>query len=596
MTVYAAPLADMRFAATKLAGFNEIAGLPGGEDLNEELLESILEEGGKFAAGVLAPLNRVGDTQGSRLENGVVATPDGWAEAYKAFVEGGWNGVPFDPDYGGQGLPWLAATALQDMWHSASMAFSLCPMLTQAAVEAISRYGSPELKRLYLPKLVTGEWTGTMCLTEPQAGSDLAAIRTRAVPEGDHYRITGQKIFITYGDHELADNIVHSVLARPPDAPPGVKGISLFVVPKYLVGENGELGARNDLRCVSLEHKMGIHASPTAVMSYGDNEGAIGYLVGEESKGLQHMFTMMNNARLSVGLQGVAVAERAMQNAASYARERVQGRDIAGDDPNTVAIIRHPDIRRMLMTMRALTEASRALAYFAAGRLDIANRHPDTDERQAAQAQVDLLIPVVKGWCSEIGSEAASLGVQIHGGMGYIEEAGAAQFMRDAKIAEIYEGTNGIQANDLVGRKVVRDSGAAARKMIAAMRALDAGLADAGDDLMGLRRALGEGLDRLENATAWLLAHYPDDPRDGAAGAMDYLRLWGTVLGGWLMARAALAARADLEANEGDPNFLRAKIFTAKFYGERILPRARAYEAAVTAGADTLMAMPDDAF
>jgi alkylation response protein AidB-like acyl-CoA dehydrogenase len=596
MTDYAAPIADMYFAATRLAGFGDIAALPGGEDLSDELLASILEEGGKFAGGVLAPLNRVGDLQGSRLENGVVRTPQGWADAYRAFVAGGWNAVAFKPEFGGQGLPWLVATALLEMWHSASMAYALCPMLTQAVVEALTHHGSDDLKVRFLRKLVSGEWTGTMNLTEPQAGSDLAAIRTRAVREGGHYRITGQKIFITYGDHELTENIVHLVLARLPDAPAGVKGISLFVVPKYLVGADGGIGERNDLRCVSLEHKMGIHASPTAVMSYGENGGAMGLLVGEENKGLQYMFTTMNNARLSVGLEGVAVAERALQKAASFARERVQSRDIAGQDAKPVAIIRHPDIRRMLLTMRALTEASRALAYFAAAKLDTANRHPDPGERQKAQAIVDLLIPVVKGWGSEVGSEAASLGVQVHGGMGYIEETGAAQFMRDAKIAEIYEGTNGIQANDLIGRKLTRDGGAAAKAFIASMKSLDGEFANAGAEYSVLRANLAIGLDALDATTDWMLEHQGGDPRDAAAGAMAYLRLWGTTAGGWLMARAALAAEADLSTGKGDAKFLRAKTLSARFYGEQILPRALSLHAAATAGAATLMAMEDEAF
>jgi len=593
MTDYAAPLADMHFAAARLAGFNEIAALPGGEELGEDLLASIFEEAGKFASGVLAPLNRIGDEQGSHLENGVVATPDGWKDAYRQFVDGGWNAIPFDPEYGGQGLPWLAATGAFDLWHSSNMAFALCPMLTQAAVEAVSRYGSAEQKATYLRKMISGEWTGTMQLTESQAGSDLAQIRTKAVKEGDCYRLFGQKIFITYGDHELADNIVHMVLARTPDAPEGVKGISLFIVPKFLVNNDGALGERNDVRCVSLEEKMGIHASPTAVMSYGEREGAIGYLVGEENMGLAYMFTMMNNARLSVGLEGVAIAERALQKAASYARERVQGKDMTRVDAKTVAIVRHPDVRRMLLTMKALTEAGRALAYYAAGKLDIANRHPKEEERKAAQATVDLLIPVVKGWCTENGSEAAAIGVQVHGGMGYIEEAGAAQYMRDAKIAEIYEGANGIQANDLIGRKVARDGGAAAKTMVGTMRALDGELADAGDAFAGLRGALHDGLTSLEAATDWILAH---PGVDAAAGAMPYLRLWGTVAGGWLMARAALAAEAGLAAGAGDAAFLREKIITARFYGERILPRASAYEREATAGAQTIMAMAEEAF
>ncbi len=594
MSGYVAPIADMRFAAARLAGLSDIQALPGGDEWSSELIDTIFEEGAKFAGGALAPLNRVGDLQGSRLENGVVRTPDGWADAYKAFVAGGWNAVPFDPAHGGQGLPWLVATALQEMWHASSMAFALCPMLTQAVVEALTHHGSDELKARFLPKLISGEWTGTMNLTEPQAGSDLAAIRARAVKEGDHYRVSGQKIFITYGDHELAENIIHLVLARLPDAPAGVKGISLFVVPKIMVAGDGSLGARNDLRCVSLEHKMGIHASPTAVLSYGDNGGAHALLVGEENKGLQYMFTTMNNARLAVGLQGIAVAERALQKAGAFARERVQGRDIAASDARPAPIIRHADVRRMLLTMRALTEAARALAYFAAGKLDIANRHADAAERKRAQAIVDLLIPVVKAWGTEIGSEAASMGVQVHGGMGYIEETGAAQFMRDAKIAEIYEGANGIQANDLVGRKLTRDGGEAARAFIASMRDIEGSLT--GAELAGLGAALSSALASLSGATDWMLERTQGDPRDAGAGAMAYLRLWGTAAGGWLMAKAALAARDDLDAGRGDPAFLRAKIITARFYGEQILPRAGAYAAMAVSGAETLMSMADEAF
>jgi alkylation response protein AidB-like acyl-CoA dehydrogenase len=596
MTDFSAPLSDMRFVATRLAGFKDIAALPGGEDLSEELLDAIFEEGGKFASGVLAPLNRVGDLQGSKLENGVVRTPDGWKEAYGQFVEGGWNAVPSDPEYGGQGLPLLVATALFELWHSSNMAFALCPMLTQAAVEALSKYGSKEQKEKYLSKIVSGEWTGTMQLTEPQAGSDLAQVRAKAVREDGHYRISGQKIFITYGDHEMTENMIHMVLARTPDAPAGVKGISLFIVPKYLVNDDGSIGARNDVRCVSLEEKMGIHASPTAVMSYGENDGTIGFLVGEENKGLHYMFTMMNNARLSVGVEGLGICERSYQRAASFARDRIQSRDIAGENTEPVAIIRHPDVRRMLMTMRALTEAGRALAYYTAGKLDIANRNPEAAAKTAAQARVDLLIPIVKAWCTENGSEAAWNGVQVHGGMGYVEETGAAQYMRDAKIAEIYEGTNGIQANDLIGRKLARDGGAAAKDMIAEMCDLDAELADAGEEFAHLRAALKQGIQSLDNATNWLLESHKGDVRDAAAGAMPYLRLWGVVAGGWLMAKAALAAKADLTKGEGDETFLRAKMATAKFYGDRILPRALSYEAEATSGADALMAIADENF
>jgi alkylation response protein AidB-like acyl-CoA dehydrogenase len=595
MTDYYAPVADIRFAAA-LAGFADVAVLPGAEDLTGDLFDTVLEEGGKLAAGVLAPLNRVGDKQGSRLENGIVRTPDGWADAYRAFVDGGWNSVPFDPAYGGQGLPWLVATALNELWQSANMAFGLCPMLTQGAVEAISHHGSPEQKALFLPKLVSGEWTGTMNLTEPQAGSDVGAVRTRAVKNGDHYLITGQKIYITYGDHDLTENIIHLVLARLPDAPPGIKGISLFAVPKMLIDEEGNITGRNDVRCVSLEHKLGIHASPTAVMSYGDNGGAVGTLIGGENQGIQCMFTMMNNARLLVGLQGFAIAERATQKAASFARERVQSRDIASADPKGVAIIHHPDVRRMLLTMRSLTEAGRALAYYAAAGLDIAARDPDPVKRAARQSLVDLLIPVVKGWCTEIGSEVASIGVQVHGGMGYIEETGAAQYLRDARIAEIYEGTTGIQANDLIGRKLTRDGGVTAKSFIATMRAADGDLAAAGPDLASLRTALTDGLAALEETTDWMLAQRTGDPRDAAAGAVPYMRLWGTVVGGWMLARGAIAARSGLTDGMGDPGFMTAKIVTARFYGEHILPRAASLKGEVMAGAATIMAMEEAAF
>ncbi len=595
MTEYVAPLADIRFAATKLAGFDEVAALPGAEDVTLELADSIFEEAGKFAGEVLGPLNVIGDKQGSRLENGVVRTPDGWANAYKAFVDGGWNSVPFSPDFGGQGLPWIVSIALQEMWTSANMAFSLCPMLTQGAVEAITHHGSDAQKATYLPKLISGEWTGTMNLTEPQAGSDVGAVRTKAVKDGDHYLITGQKIFITYGDHEMTENIVHLVLARLPDAPAGVKGISLFIVPKYMVNADGSVGQRNDLRCASLEHKMGIHASPTAVMAYGDNGGAIGYLVGEENKGLQYMFTMMNNARLAVGLEGVAIAERATQRAANFARERVQSRDITGTDAKPVTIIHHPDVRRMLLTMKGLTEATRALAYLAAASIDVAKRHPDPEARKRRQAIVDLLIPIVKGWSTEVGSEVAAIGVQVHGGMGFIEETGAAQYMRDAKIAEIYEGTNGIQANDLIGRKLTRDGGATAKAFIAHMGEWDGKLAKAGAEFAGLRAALAEGLAALDSATDWILNAQKGDPRDAAAGAVPFMRLWGTVAGGWMLAVGALEAKAELGTG-GDDDFLKAKIVTARFYGEHILPRASSLKAAATAGGATVMEMAEAAF
>ena len=585
MSDYAAPLAEMRFVLNEIAGLPEIARLPGCEQAAPDLVEPALEEAGKLARDVIAPLNAVGDREHSRLENGVVRTPAGFAQAYQTYVQGGWNSLPFDPAHGGQGLPQVVATAVLEMWTSANLGFSLCPMLTIGAVELLQTHGSPEQKRLYLDKLVAGEWTGTMNLTEPQAGSDVGAVRTRAVKDGDHYRITGQKIFITYGEHDMAPNIVHMVLARLPDAPPGTKGISLFLVPKFLVDADGKMGARNDLRCVSLEHKLGIHASPTCVMAYGDNGGAVGYLVGAENQGMECMFTMMNNARLNVGLQGVAIAERAYQQARDFARQRIQGKPIGVKANGPLPIIHHPDVRRMLLEMRAKTEATRALTYYAAAGVDRARHDPDAATREREQRIVDLLIPVVKAWSTDLGVEVASLGVQIHGGMGYIEETGAAQHLRDARIAPIYEGTNGIQANDLVSRKLGRDGGAAARDFIAEMRGLDPTLAAAdGDDIATIRRAFGGGLQALDQATAWLADHYAGEAPRALAGAVPYLKLFGAVVGGWLLAKGALAARRGLSARSGDAAFLTARLTTARFYAEHVLATAPALLPAVMGG------------
>ncbi|HRK96247.1 MAG TPA: acyl-CoA dehydrogenase family protein, partial [Rhodospirillales bacterium] len=455
MAAYRAPVSDMRFVINELAGFESVRALMDDADLTGDLVDAILEEADKFASGVLAPLNVVGDREGCVLENGVVRTPTGFREAYAQFTEGGWNGIHFAREHGGQGLPRLVSTAVSEMWTGANMAFGLCPMLTQAAADALARHGSDDLKQAYLPKLVSGQWAGTMNLTEPQAGSDLARVRTRAVPDSDGaYRISGQKIFITFGDHDLSENVIHMVLARLPDAPDGVHGLSLFLIPKFLVREDGSLGQRNDLRVVSLEHKLGINGSPTAVMAYGDNEGALGFLVGEENRGLELMFTMMNTARLAVGLEGIGIAERAYQDARAYALERVQGRAIGNDDPSPVPIAHHPDVQRMLMSMKSQTEAGRALAYAAAADTDIAERHPDPEVRRRHQRMVDLLTPVVKAWSTDVGIEVASTAIQVYGGMGYIEESGVAQHLRDARIAAIYEGTNGIQAADLACRKV----------------------------------------------------------------------------------------------------------------------------------------------
>src|SRR6516165_5212235 len=468
---YTAPLTDIRFVLEEAAGFGEVVQLPGYEATSPDLVEAILSEAAKLAENVLAPLNQPADRTGSVLENGVVRTPPGFHEASVRYVEGGWNGLAFDPEFGGQGLPLALATPVAEMWNSACMSFALCPLLNSGAVELLQVHGSAAQKQLYLGKLVSGEWTGTMNLTEPQAGSDLGALRTRAVPEGDHYRITGQKIFITYGDHDLAPNIIHMVLARTPDAPPGSRGISLFLVPKFLPDEEGRPGLRNDVRTLSLEHKLGIHGSPTCVLAYGEDEGAVGWRIGEENRGLECMFTMMNAARLNVGLQGVAIAERAYQQARDFARTRVQGRPL-GAAPNDEArpIIYHPDVRRMLLWMRTATEAMRALAYYAAATIDQSRRHPEATERRAAQHRADLLIPLVKAWCTDLGVAVASTGIQVHGGMGYVEETGAAQHLRDARIAPIYEGTNGIQANDLVGRKLALDGGETAGALIAEMR------------------------------------------------------------------------------------------------------------------------------
>ena len=586
MSSYTAPLKDMKFVLNELAGLSEVAKLPGYEEATPETVDAILEEAGRFASEVLDPLNFPGDREGSKWNDGEVRTPKGFREAYRKFAEGGWNALPFEPDWGGQGLPKLVATPVDEMWTSANMSFSLCPLLTQGAVHALSLRGSEPLQRMYIPKMVTGEWTGTMNLTEPQAGSDLALVKTRAVREGDHYRISGQKIFITYGEHDLTEQIVHLVLARTPDAPEGTKGISLFVVPKFLVKPDGSLGERNGARCVSLEHKLGIHASPTAVMIY---DNAVGYLVGQENQGLETMFIMMNAARFGVGLEGVAIAERAFQRALAFSRERLQGRDLVAGG-KTVPIIRHPDVRRMLMTMKAQTEAMRALAYVVAAALDFSQRSSNAEERKRHQAFVDLMIPVVKGWCTETGIEVASLGIQVHGGMGFVEETGAAQYLRDARITTIYEGTTGIQAMDLVGRKIARDGGTTARAWIASLRQLDAQLASPG--LQSLRRQLAAGAQAVSDCVDFIVAE--KNPVPAFAGAVPFLRLMGIVAGGWQMARAAIAAEKKLSS--GDRPFLEAKLATARFYGDHVLVQAMALRDTVVEGGSGVMALSEDQF
>ena len=588
MTAYTAPLQDMRFALAEFAGLADLAKLPGFQDASPDLVDAVLEEAAKLTGKVIAPLNQIGDQHPSILENGVVRTPDGFREAYARYRDDGWNSMPFSPDHGGQGLPWSVAMAVMEQIHAANMSFGLCPPLNVAAVEAIEAHGTSDQKALYLPKLISGEWTGTMNLTEPQAGSDVGAIRAKAVPNGDgSYRITGQKIYITYGEHDLADNIVHLVLARLPGAPEGTKGISLFVVPKFIPDAKGAPGQRNDLRCVSLEHKLGIHASPTAVMAYGDNEGAQGWLVGEENRGMACMFTMMNNARLAVGLQGVAIGERAYQQARDYALARVQSRAVTRPGDGAVPIIHHPDVRRMLMAMRSQVEAGRALTYYALGALDRSKRHPDGTERERAGALVDLLTPMVKAWCTDMGVEVASLGIQVHGGMGFIEETGAAQHYRDARIAPIYEGTNGIQANDLVFRKVLRDDGAAAKALMAEMAAPLGGRPVVGRITDRLRASLHD----LSTATDWLLRAGKENPTIAASASAPYLKLFAITVSGWLMARAAAAS-----SNAANADFAETKGITALFFADQVLPQTAALLPAVTEGAESVMALSAEQF
>ena len=594
---YTPPRKDMQFVLHELIGLGAVSSLPGNEEVTPDLVDAILDEAGKFASDVLAPLNWSGDRQGAKWHNGAVTTPDGFKQAYRQFVEGGWNQLRCEPEYGGQGLPSLVSTPVEEMFGSANMAFSLCPLLTQGAIEAIQLCATPELKQRYLHKMIAGDWTGTMNLTEPQAGSDLAALRSRAVPEGDHYRISGQKIFITYGDHDMAENIVHLVLARTPNAPDGVRGISLFIVPKFLVNANGSLGDRNDVRCVSIEHKLGIHASPTAVLAFGDGGGAIGYLIGQENRGLEYMFVMMNAARFAVGLEGLSIGDRAYQKALSYAKERVQGTEIAKKGGARVTIINHPDVRRMLMSMKAQVEAMRALFYSTAALFDIAKRHPDAEQCKRHLMLGELLIPIVKGWSTEIGIEIASTGIQIHGGMGFIEETGAAQHLRDARIATIYEGTTGIQALDLIGRKLGRDGGLTIHALLGtigetakeAVASSDVHCSAIGYALVTAGNAWGE-------ATQWMGENFMKDPRLPAAGAVPYLMCAGYVLGGWQMARAALAAQKKVAAGAGDMEFYKAKLGTAKFYAEHILPKAKALSLEVINGAESVFALQESQF
>ena len=597
MSEYRAPIRDMMFVLTELAGLDEVAALPPFADVNAELVQQILEENGKFATEVLSPLNQPGDRQGSKWTADGVKTPDGFGDAYRKFVDGGWNALQFPTDFGGQGLPKTVATPVMEMWKSANLSFSLCPLLTGGVIEALLLRGSDAQKAQYLPKMIQGDWTGTMNLTEPQAGSDLALIKSRAVPEGDHYRIFGQKIFITYGEHDLAENIVHLVLARAQDAPAGVRGISLFIVPKFLVNADGSLGAKNDVRCVSLEHKLGIHASPTAVMQYGERDGAIGTLIGEENRGLEYMFIMMNAARFAVGMEGVAISERAYQRAVDYARDRIQSRELGGSGSQSVAIIKHPDVRRMLMTMRAQTEATRALAYVVAAATDKAHHHPDENERKRQQAFVDLMIPIVKGWSTEVGIEIASTGVQVHGGMGFIEETGAAQHLRDARITTIYEGTTGIQANDLIGRKLSRDGGQTAKAVISQLKALDGELAKHSDlQLAAIRKRLAAAAVAADECITWIVNGAGQDVRAAYAGAVPFLKLMGITTAGWQMARAAVIAQKRLTAGGPDASFYQAKITTARFFADHFLSQVPGLRDQVVQGAASVLGLAEEQF
>ena len=587
--MYRAPLKDLQFVIHELLDESALQACPAFADYSPEVADAILEEAGKFAENVLDPLYKSSDREGARWTPEGVVTPKGFKAAYQQYVEGGWAGLRASQESGGQGAPTMIGTAVEEMWAASNLSFKLCPMLTQGAVEALEHYGTDHQKNLFLPKMVSGEWTGTMNLTEPQAGSDLAAIRTRATPEGDHYRVFGQKIFITYGEHDFTPNIIHLVLARIDGAPPGVKGISMFIVPKVLVNDDGSLGARNDVQCISIEHKLGIHGSPTCVMAYGQKDGAIGYLVGEPNRGLEYMFVMMNAARLSVGLEGYAVAERAFQQAAEWARTRVQGKPPVALPPGPAPIIHHPDVKRMLLTMRSQVEALRAVALYGAYQLDVGGKHADEGVRRAAQARGDLLIPVIKGCSTELGIELASLGVQVHGGMGFIEETGAAQAYRDVRITTIYEGTTAIQSNDFIGRKIARDRGAAMAALIADMRRELTAIKGGDSAVEAVRTATLEAIDALEAAVRQILESFAQGPERALAVSVPMLRLTGYVLGGWLLAKSADVAARKLTAGAGDKDFLRSKIASARFYAAHVLPQAQALAKVVTGGASSVL-------
>jgi alkylation response protein AidB-like acyl-CoA dehydrogenase len=595
---YVAPVKDMLFCMKELAGLEAVSQLPGFEEAGLETAQAVLEESAKFNEGVLAPLNFEGDKNPSYWKDGKVFTTPGFKDAFRQFGEGGWQGLQHPADFGGQGLPKTIGSACIEMLNSANMSFALCPLLTDGAIEALLTAGSPELQSAYLPKMISGEWTGTMNLTEPQAGSDLALVRTRAEPQPDGtYKIFGTKIFITYGEHDMAGNIVHLVLARVVGAPEGVKGISLFVVPKFMVKADGSLGERNDAHCVSIEHKMGIKASPTAVLQFGDHGGAIGYLVGQENRGLEYMFIMMNAARYAVGVQGIAVAERAYQKAVAYAKERVQSRPVDGSINKSAPIIHHPDVKRMLMTMRSLVEGCRAMAITAASAYDAAHAHPDAEVRKQNQAFYEFMVPLVKGFSTEMSLEVTSLGVQVHGGMGFIEETGAAQYYRDAKILTIYEGTTAIQANDLVGRKTARDGGQTAKAIAQQIATTEAELAKRDSvAARAMAKRLTAARVAFEQVVDFIAGNTKGNPNAAFAGSVPYLMLAGNLVAGWQLARALLVAEAQLAAGEGDAAFLNAKVTTARFYADHILSRVPGVRDAIVEGADSVTALALDAF
>ncbi len=596
---YQAPIQDMLFNMRHVANIDALTQIPAFEDAGFDTAAAVLEECARFNSEVIAPTNRPGDVSPSSWKDGVVTTAPGFKEAYRQYIEGGWQGLQHDAAHGGQGLPKTIGAACIEMLNSANMSFALCPLLTDGAIEALMTAASDDLKSVYLEKLISGEWTGTMNLTEPQAGSDLALVRSRAEPQPDGtYKVFGTKIYITYGEHDMADNIVHLVLARVAGAPEGVKGISLFVVPKRLVNADGSLGERNDVHCVSIEHKMGIKASPTAVLQYGDHGGAVGYLVGEENRGLEYMFIMMNAARYAVGVQGIAVAERAYQKAVSYARDRVQSRPVDGSMPGSAPIIHHPDVKRMLMTMRAYTEGCRALAIAAAAAFDAAHHHPDAETRQVNQRFYEFMVPLVKGYSTEMSLEVTSLGVQVHGGMGFIEETGAAQYYRDAKILTIYEGTTAIQANDLVGRKTARDGGESAKALAARVAETEADLlANGSDDAKAMAHQLGKARQAYLDAVQFIADHSRSNPNAAYAGSVPYLMLSGNLMAGWQMGRALLAAQSAVgQGGEFSDAFLRNKIATARFYAEHILVKTAGLRDAIVEGADSVTALEVDAF